>query len=364
MTQDRGFHDRNGNFDVQDDGYSMRGNGPQNAQGFSSQSVQGVQGYPPRNEVDPRRFPPAGGPNMQGFPLAQNPQGFESPPQPMNGLQNFPLVGTSTGSVQGYPSGSQSVPGIPRPGVQSMPGFPPRGPRNMQGISPTPSTIRGPPPFDRRFWRPPVHGLIASLKGSPSARNTRLPRTVHAKFVPGDVTLVQPCPEAFYYASDDDLFFSKQELQYRRVQNENEMNTHDAELFDTECEAVYERIFQQVEAFYGDRHREPITKYGVFSFSKDQLRSLLTPQIMMGIKCGLRGSELGGLKGRRDRTVLILEAVRGWHAECEHKRKKQARRNRLNFDVGMSLATEEVSVVDRLWSQVIALGEEIVENSV
>jgi hypothetical protein len=137
----------------------------------------------------------------------------------------------------------------------------------------------------------------------------------------------------------------------------------DGQVFDQECEMVYERILKEVKAFCGDRSRGPITTYGTLIMSTAQLKSLLTHNIMMGIAHGYRGLELGGLEGRRERTEAAAEAVREHYLDSASGKKKTARRNRLNFVNGLALAVEEVSAIDRLWSQVMALGDEIIANT-
>jgi hypothetical protein len=381
------------------DSQSVQGYPPRDAQsvqGYPRRDAHSVHSYPPRVQAYPlmdahsvHGYPPGAAPGVPGYPPmdARSVQGY--PPMDVRSVQGYP-PGAAPGvpgyspidarsvqaypprdsqSVQGYPPrDAQSVQGYPPRDAQSVQGYPPRDTQSVQGYPPRhiqnqPSQLRGPNPFDRRFWRPPVSGLSSNLKGSMNARNYRL-RNINVNWDRGDVGQVFPPDDRYVDLSDDEIWFSKRELQQRRISDVQELQQQrDAQMFDKECEEVYECIFEKVELFYGDRHRENTTTYGAFAMSTLELRNLLSPNIMMGLSYGYRGLELGGLKGRRERTVVVAGAVREYLSDTANQKKKAARRQRLNFAEGLALAVEKVSVTDRIWSQLTALGDLIIENS-
>jgi hypothetical protein len=248
---------------------------------------------------------------------------------------------------------------------QSIDIFPPRDAQEKKGkYASEPLTRRMPNPLDRRFWHQPATRLIACSKGSMNGRKSRV-RNAHVHWIYGDVGTVAPPLDGYNDVHDDEIWWSKKELQFRRNTNVHELDQQrDVQVFDRECEAVYERIFQFVHLFYNYHKRGPITTYGTLVMSKVQMKSYLTPDLMMGIAFGYRGLELGGLEGRRERTEAALEAVRDYYLDSGcGKKNKTARRNRLNSVDALALAVEEVSVIDRLWSQVVALGEEMIVNT-
>jgi len=219
--------------------------------------------------------------------------------------------------------------------------------------------------FDPRWWRRPrVAGDHSNLKGSLFAKNRKLDRNVRIRFCSPLVTLALPPPPSFRDMPLDEQFWTKKELGLRRRQDQMDLESNsNARLFDDECAALFEKLQQEADQFYGDYTRPAITEYGEFSMTTEDLQTMLTPNIIMGLAYGYRGVELGGIDGRRERGEVIAEAVRDYHEDSSDHKKKGARRMRLNFEAGLALACEEVSVVDRYWARLIALADELVENS-
>jgi hypothetical protein len=366
------------------DAQSVQGYPPRDAQsvqGYPTRDAQSVQGYPPRDAQSVQGYPPrvhayppmdvysvhSYPPRIQVYPPMGPHIEHSYPPGAVPGVPGYPPMDTR--SVQGYPlMDARSVQGYPPRDALSLQGYPPRDAQSVQGYPPghiqnQPPQLRGPNPLDRRFWHPPVSGLISCVKGSMHARNYRL-KNVKVNWLRGDVGQVAPLDDRYVDVFEDEIWYSKRELQQRRISDVQELQQQlDAQIFDKECEEVYECIFEKVELFYGDRHRENTNTYGAFAMSTHELRNLLSPNIMMGLSYGYRGLELGGLKGRRERTGVVAEAVREFLIDTADHKKKSARRQRLNCVEGLALAMEQVSVTDRIWSQLTAIGDQIIENS-
>lgn len=242
---------------------------------------------------------------------------------------------------------------------------------------------QGSGPLDRRYWQtydPATASVISILKQKPdeatnllSRKGQEQPRTmgknerlrkVLVSFISGDVTLRLEASPVYPPVPDELLWWTRGELLDRQEEDRYEVQSNpQAQIFVQECDAIYNAIFAKVQTFYNDRSKGPIKEYGALNYTSAKLRRYLSKTFLYGLALGYRGLEFdGGLQGRRDRTVLAVEAVRDYYLDSSDRKKQASRRLRLNFTNGLALAVEEVSVTDRFWARVVALGEEVLEE--
>jgi hypothetical protein len=208
-------------------------------------------------------------------------------------------------------------------------------------------------PMDPRCWlvRPPPYG-ISILKGTRSARNSPIEHRV--TFWQCDVTKIGEA-EYMYKVQPEVIWWTKAELNQRLTEDDKDRLTNPvAKIYDQECKKAFEKLTERVKkALDRNRHSKP----NIDALWNDaKLAKLIKQPIMTGLSFGFRGIELGGMAGRRSRARGHFEMIQEYRDESNYRTKRRARTARRGDAMG--LASEEYTLIVRLWARAIAMADQ------
>lgn len=218
------------------------------------------------------------------------------------------------------------------------------------------STRNNNPLDPRRWYVLPPPNRISILKGTIYARNC--PNEHSVTFGQCDVMKVGEA-DYMYGVPDEVVWWTKAELNNRVIEDDNDrvMNPI-AQMYDHECAKAYGKLQERVKKAL-DRNRN--SKPNIAGLWNDaKLAKLIKQPIMTGLAFGHRGMELGGMAGRRLRARGHLEMIQVYTDESTYRTKRKARTARRGD--AMSLASEEYTLICRLWARAIALADQASAN--
>jgi hypothetical protein len=207
-------------------------------------------------------------------------------------------------------------------------------------------------PMDPRCWvilRPSAHSI---LKGTRFARNTPIEHRV--TFWQCDVTKIGEA-EYMYGVRPEMIWWTKAELNQRLMEDDNDrlMNPI-AKIYDHECKKAFEKLTERVKKAL-DRNWHPKPNIDAL-WNDNKLAKLIKPPIMTGLSMGFRGIELGGMAGRRSRARGHFQMIQEYRDESNYRTKRRARTARRGDAMG--LASEEYTLIVRLWARAIAMADQ------
>ncbi|GAX09416.1 hypothetical protein FisN_6Lh210 [Fistulifera solaris] len=206
-------------------------------------------------------------------------------------------------------------------------------------------------PMDPRCWviRPSANSI---LKGTRFARNAPIEHRV--TFWQCDVTKIGEA-EYMYGVRPEVIWWTKAELNQRLMEDDKDRLTNPvAKIYDHECKKAFEKLTERVKKAL-DRNWHP--KPNIDALWNDaKLAKLIKPPIMTGLSMGFRGIELGGMAGRRLRARGHFEMIQEYRDESNYRTKRRARTARRGDAMG--LASEEYTLIVRLWARATAMADQ------
>lgn len=208
-------------------------------------------------------------------------------------------------------------------------------------------------PMDPRFWfvLPPPNG-ISILKGTRLARNTPMEKRV--TFWQCDVTKIGEA-DYMYGIRPEVIWWTKAELNNRLIEDDTDRLTNPvAKLYDQECTKAFEKLTERVRKAL-DRNRHPKPDFQAL-WNDAKLAKLVKPPLMTGLSLGFRGIELGSTAGRRLRARGHFQMIQEYTDESNYRTKRRARTARRGDAMGV--ASEEYTLIARLWARTIAMADQ------
>ncbi|GAX09415.1 hypothetical protein FisN_6Lh211 [Fistulifera solaris] len=205
-------------------------------------------------------------------------------------------------------------------------------------------------PLDSRFWTRSKTNIPPSLK---QGTKSRLPYKVrwsreYITFVGAPIYVIFDPRE---------MWWTGPELHYIDMENQHELDTREtAYVFDQECEMVFDRIIDECQAFQ-DRRKNPLRDLSAL-WNAANLRKFITPSLIQGLLNGHRGLELGGLEGRREKTVEQYRIVFDF-IDCNfNKSDSLVKKNRQ--ESGLADAASDATLCDRVFAYMMGLADEMI----
>ena len=149
----------------------------------------------------------------------------------------------------------------------------------------------------------------------------------------------------------DDMHVARREKDMQKLQESRSVRAFGEDCFHTKEYLAGQLATIKGEAKHTQQHMD---------ISREQLRGLLTPNLMKGMKLGHRGLELGGLAMRMERSAHIVKQVLKKYEKRKKlfKNRREAFRSRRKEDTTLSDLCIKYSEVDRLWARVVALADQ------
>jgi hypothetical protein len=205
-------------------------------------------------------------------------------------------------------------------------------------------------PLDTRFWRRSTTNIPSSLK-----RGTKSHLPYKVRWARECITFVGA---PIYVIFDPrEMWWTGPELHYIDMENQHELETREtANVFDQECEVVFDRIIDECQALQ-DRRKNPLRDLSAL-WNAAHLRKFLTPNVIQGLLNGHRGLELGGLESRREKTVEQYRIVFDY-IDCNfYNADSLVKRNRQ--ESGLADAASDATLCDRVFAYMMGLADEMI----
>ncbi len=205
-------------------------------------------------------------------------------------------------------------------------------------------------PLDSRSWRRSNANIPPSLK-----RGTKSHSPYKVRWSRECITFVG-APNYVIF-DPREMWWTGPELHYIDMENQHELEMREtAYVFDQECEMVFDRIIYECQALQ-DRRMNPLRDLSALG-NAAYLRKFITPGLVQGLLNGHRGLELGGLEGRREKTVEQYRIVFDY-IDCNfNKADSLVKKNRQ--ESGLADAASDATLCDRVFAYMMGLADEMI----